>query len=142
MPAHPHIHASDPAISEPEVLVAPAVDPALREALLTQVEERGQVTVHCRISTDEGDMVRIWPHTYLVCKRTRHRSELLHAEGIPFAPHWMPVLPGHTATFTLVFAALPDECMAFDLVEEIPEPGGFHVAGIPRNGRDLYNVEL
>jgi hypothetical protein len=30
----------------------------------------------------------------------------------------------------------------FDLVEEITDPGGFHVPGILRNGMDVYRVDL
>ncbi|MPN29566.1 hypothetical protein SDC9_177019 [bioreactor metagenome] len=42
--------------------------------------------------------------------------------------------------FTLVFSGLPDECTTFDLIEEIPEEGGFFVPNIKRNGTDVYRV--
>lgn len=116
--------------------------PALRDALLDAVEERGQVTVRCRFMADEMDMVRIWPSTYLVCRSTGHRSQLLHAEGISHAPEWMPVPAGKELQFTLVFAPLPPGCSVFDLIEEIPTPGGFTVHGIRRNDRDLYHVAI
>ncbi len=132
-------------IFETEVLPVPTktepVDPAIREELLAQVDERGQVTIRCHIRTVWGTSARIWPSTYLVCQRTGHRSSMIHAEGITCVPVWMPVPPG-TTTFILVFEPLPDECAVFSLVEEIPEPGGFHVPSIPRNGRDLYDVDV
>ena len=122
-----------PAIVEP-------IEPALKEELLTHVDERGQVTVRCRFDSADFNLIRIWRSTYLVCYDTGHRSELLHADGISIAPQWMPVLPGAAAMFTLVFAPLPKECSAFDLIEDIPQAGGFHVAGIGRNRRDMYEV--
>jgi hypothetical protein len=132
-------------ILEAEVLPAPLkecpVDPLLHEELLAQVDEQGQVTIRCHIRTAWGTCVRIWPSTYLVCRRTGHRSSMIHAEGITFFPAWMPV-PTGTTTFILVFEPLSDECAVFSLVEEIPEPGGFHVPSIMRNGRDLYDVEV
>lgn len=127
-------------IAEPltPVTVEP-VEPALREELLSAVDERGQVTVRCRI--DHGGHVRIWRSTYLVCRSSGHRSELLHADGITLAPMWMPV-PAGGLFFTLVFSPLPPECGVFDLIEEVDGPGGFAVYGIGRNARDLYHVEL
>lgn len=126
-------------VPEAPVIIEP-IEPALKEELLTHMEERGQVTVRCRFASAEFNLIRIWPSTYLVCRQTGHRSELLHADGISLAPHWSPVLPGEAFAFTLVFGPLPKECAAFDLVEVIPQPGGFHVPGIGRNGRDLYEV--
>ncbi|MEZ4757820.1 MAG: hypothetical protein R2817_13405 [Flavobacteriales bacterium] len=128
-----------------EVTIAPAKErthPELREALQAAVEERGQVTVHCTLDAGEGDCIRIWPSTYLVCRLSGHRSQLLHAEGIPLAPTWLPVAPGRSVQFTLLFAGLPQHCVLFDLVEEIPDPGGFHATSILRNGMDVYRVEL
>jgi hypothetical protein len=130
-------------VAEPEVLPVPTemepLGPALREELLAQVDERGQVTVHCHHHSAWETRLRIWQSTYLVCRQTRHRSSLVHAEGIPFMPTWMSAV-ACTTTFTLVFTPLPDGCTSFDLLEEIPESGGFHVPGIRRNGRDLYDV--
>jgi hypothetical protein len=128
-----------------EVTIAPArVRPEKSEltALMAAVEERGQVTVHCTLESGEGDCIRVWPSTYLVCRHSGHRSRLLHAEGIPLAPTWMPVAAGRSAQFTLLFEGLPQHCVLFDLVEEIPEPGGFHATSILRNGMDVYRVEL
>jgi len=125
--------------------VAPPRTRPIRERLpelLTDIDERGQVTVHCRIDAGPGDAVRIWPSTFLVCRHTGHRSRLLHAEGIPFAPLWMPLASGSSVRFTLLFEALPRECLLFDLVEEIPEEGGFFSPAILRNDMDVYRVDV
>lgn len=143
--AIPHMHhpASQPTL---EVPTAPPpvrpLDPELRAALLTDVEEQGQITVHCTLRSEWADMVRIWPSTYLICSTTGQRSRLLHAEGITYAPLWQPLPPGSVLHFTLVFEPLPKHCILFDLVEEIPDPGGFHCPSILRNTMDLYHVEL
>ena len=110
--------------------------------LLTDVEEKGQVTVHCSFVAGLSDAIRIWPSTFLVCRHSGHRSQLLFAEGIPMAPTWMPVPAGNAIHFTLLFAGLPSHCVLFDLVEEIADLGGFHVPAILRNDMDVYRVEI
>jgi hypothetical protein len=58
------------------------------------------------------------------------------------APQWLPVAAGNAIHFTLLFAGLPSHCVLFDLIEEIADPGGFHVPAILRNDMDVYRVEL
>lgn len=109
---------------------------------LTQVREERQVIVHCRLQDAEpGMLVRIWPSTFLIDCHTGIRAALLHAENISSAPVWTR-LDGGSFQFTLVFAALPADCVLFDLREIIPEPGGFEVKHILRNNSDVYRVEL
>lgn len=100
------------------------------------------MTVHLSFTAYVMDGIRIWPSTYLICRSSGHRSPLVHAEGIPYAPTWLALPPGKLVAFTLLFAALPRACSLFDLVEEIPEDGGFHVPGIARNGMDVYRLGL
>jgi hypothetical protein len=116
--------------------------PDLLPELLTDVEEKGQVTVHCSFVAGLSDAIRIWPSTFLMCRHSGHRSQLLFAEGIPMAPTWMPVPAGNAIHFTLLFAGLPSHCVLFDLVEEIADLGGFHVPAILRNDMDVYRVEI
>ncbi len=123
-------------------LIVEPVEPALLSELIAELDERGQVTVRCRFTSDQGDLIRIWRSTFLVCYHTGHRSELVHAEGIAYAPEWMPVPQNSPMEFTLVFAPLPRDCVVFDLMEVIPQPGGFHVPSIARNRRDLYHVDV
>lgn len=118
------------------------IDPELRAELLTDVEERGQVTVHCNILTEHVELIRIWRSTFLVCAHSGHRSRLLHAEGIAYAPVWQAVDPGKPVVFTLLFESLPKECILFDMVEDIPQAGGFFVPTILRNDPDVYRVEV
>jgi hypothetical protein len=56
-------------------------------------------------------------------------------------PHWTHVANG-SHTFTLFFEALPGSCTVFDLMEVIPQEGGFLVQGIVRNETDVYRVEI
>lgn len=137
----PYLHVDTEAEVLPAPIVEPRVDPAIREQLLAQVDECGQVTVRCHLHTDWATKLRIWTSTYLVCQQTGHRSRMIHAEGITYMPEWMPA-PAGTTTFILVFETLPDACETFALLEDIPEPGGFHVPVILRNGRDMYDVFL
>ena len=109
---------------------------------LTQVREERQVIVHCQLEDAEpGMLVRIWQSTYLIDSHTGNRSALLHAENISTAPVWTRV-SGNQFNFTLVFAALPQACVLFDLREMISEPGGFEVKHILRNNSDVYRVML
>lgn len=108
------------------------------------VQEEKQVIVHCHYtcSNPYGMYIRIWPTTYLVARKSEHRSTLVHAENIPYVPQWMPVSPGASSQFTLIFTGLPDDCEVFDLVEEIPQSGGFFVEDIQRNELDVYEVKI
>ena len=99
-------------------------------------EEEGQVTIHMR--TRLGGGVRIWPSVRLRCRSTGMESKFLHAVGLSPFPTWTRVEPG--GAFTLLFEALPSDCQSFDLVEEIPQPGGLVVRDIARNGKDVYRL--
>ena len=103
--------------------------------------EEGQVTVHCSIAGDElGILARIWPTTFLVDKSSGYRSQLVHKEGITFYPNWTPVPANSALKFSLIFSPLPKTCIQFDLLEDIPQSGGFLVSNIQRNNSDVYNV--
>lgn len=128
---------------------APLAAPAIEEATASDIRpesaviEESQVIVHCRYrATWLADGIRIWPSTFLISKDCGHRSELLHTENITRYPHWTWIIPGRTLRFTLIFSGLPKSCTAFDLVEVIPEPGGFEVRDIKRNRMDVYEVEI
>lgn len=83
--------------------------------------------------------IRIWPTTYLVQDDGR-RKKMLQAFNITSFPAWKLVSPGHR--FTLVFEGLDSECKVFDLLEDIPEPGGFQFSNIRRNNSDVYWLKI
>lgn len=115
-------------------------------AELQDVHPERQTIVHCTLSAAglpahqrEGTLVRIWPTTYLIQENGLRRN-LIHFERIAPFPYWMPVILPHT--FTLIFEGLDAGCQVFDLIEEIPQEGGFEVKGIARNAQDVYRVTL
>jgi len=125
-----------------EEIVEPLRRIYVMDETLTQVHEERQVIVHCQLSNAEpGMLVRIWQSTYLIDNHTGNRSALLYAENISTAPVWTRVI-GNLFNFTLVFSALPQTCVLFDLREIIPEPGGFEVKNILRTDSDVYRVML
>lgn len=113
----------------------------------TQVEEKAEIKtleseerqtiVHCKV--DEDYAYRIWPTTFLVEHGTGKRSKLLTAFNISFAPQWTF---NDGKGFTLIFEGLSKACTSFDLIEVIPEAGGFEVKDIPRNNMDVYQVSF
>lgn len=118
------------------------IDQRLKDEVLAQVEQQGMVVVHCSCFTEIETRIRIWETTVLIDHSSGNRSKLLHAFGITVAPVWMFLDAGTTARFTLVFEMLPKTCEFFDLYEDIPEEGGFHVKGIRRNKSDVYNIRI
>lgn len=119
--------------TEREVVVVPR----------TAVLEQGHVYVHCRFRNGPMEtLIRIWSSTVLIDRSSGSRSSLIHAEQISIAPAWTPVAPNREFRFLLIFQALPAGCTVFDMLEDIPETGGFHVSGIIRNESDIYHVEL
>lgn len=129
---------------QPEIITLP--DVKIDEEVVTKAKEalqvERQVIVHVTIkSTYTWWQVRIWPSTFLVPHGQGVESKLLHAENIPFFPQWLHVF-GNTHRFTLVFEGLPEDCEVFDLIERIPQEGGFEYFGIRRNRSDVYHIAL
>ena len=111
-------------------------------ALAPEAMNDSYVYVHCYLQNEWQDaLVRIWKTTFLVDKGGS-KSGLVHAENISIAPMWTLIPDRATHSFLLIFAALPKGCKQFDLVEEIPQPGGFHVSNIQRNQNDVYHIDL
>ena len=115
--------------------------------LLKQTERERQIILQCTIlpGTFSGIIgsVRIWPTTYLVDHENNYRSQLISAWNISLYPEWYPVSEQKKIhRITLVFSALHDHCKKFDLLEDIPERGGFIVKNITRNRLGIYEVQL
>lgn len=121
----------------------PVVDAEVLASVSTETLNDGYVYVHCHFQNEWQDaLIRIWKTTFLIDNGSGTRSALIHAENISFAPVWTMIPDQRMHTFLLIFEALPKSCMLFDLVEEIPQPGGFHVANIHRNERDVYHIDM
>ena len=115
------------------------VEAELLEELSRKVEEQGQVVVNIVYPPQQFEYaVRVWRSTFLFSKNSDHKSKLLHAENIAVAPVWTEVGAMKQFTFTLYFEGLPKDVMLFDLIESIPQPGGFLYQGIVRNENDVY----
>lgn len=127
-------------ITKPEVEIATE----LLVDLQSQIQEEGQVVVHC-ISTAAADYdhyIRVWPTTYLLDQHSPHRSDLVHVEKVAMAPMWQLVPAGTMANYSLIFSGLPKDCTVFDLEEIIPLPGRFSAKSIVRNDTDVYFIRL
>jgi len=135
-------------MSKSSVKVAPAktkpvVDLDVLEAISPAAQQDGYVYVHCHFQNEWQDaLIRIWKTTFLVDRGSAAKSPLIHAENISLAPVWTMIADQQIHTFLLIFEALPKSCKLFDLVEEISQPGGFHVADIHRNPSDVYHIDL
>lgn len=126
-------------VLEPQIEVGQK--PVVKVKYDTSVES--QVIVHCLVSPRAFPCnIRIWPTVYLVDCHSGEKCKLVHSENIALYPHWQALYPFCFAEFTLIFQALPKACTAFDLIEEIPESGGFKASNIKRNSRDIYRVVL
>ncbi len=124
-------------------LVAPEKEIATEVEQVTDFLNESYVYVHCHLPhVEPGMLVRIWKTTFLRDCDSPGKSELVHAENISYAPQWTMIGDATSFSFLLIFSALPKSCTRFDLVEEIPQPGGFHVTNIQRNKTDVYNVIL
>ena len=110
---------------------------------LEKIKEESQVTIHFKYTGSMwGNKIRIWKSTFLHAKGSSHRSSLVHVENISVHPTWTHVSAGETINFTLIFSGLPKDCEYFDLIEDIPEPGGFIINDIKRNNSDVYHFTM
>lgn len=130
-------------VPEPPVKTKPSVDIDTLQAIDAETLEDSYVYVHCYFQNKHKDMlIRIWRTTYLVDRSSGARSRLVHAENISFAPVWTQIPDGKTYSFLLIFSALPKSCKLFDLIEDIPQAGGFFIENIARNQTDVYHIDL
>jgi hypothetical protein len=120
-------------LEAPEVSIETEVD----------IQQESHVYVHCYFKNTHKDMlIRIWKTTFLVDNASGARSGLVHAENISYAPEWTLIPDKKLFRFLLIFDALPRGCASFDLIEDIPQSGGFHISGILRNKTDVYHVDI
>lgn len=109
----------------------------------TEVREDSYVYVHCYVQPPVDDvLIRIWKTTFLIDKYSGSKSQLVHTENISLAPQWTLVPRNKPYSFLLIFTALAKSCTRFDLVEDIPQSGGFLVKDIQRNETDVYHVDI
>ncbi len=128
-------------------IVEPKVKPVVETDVLSQIDpkslEDSHVYVHCYYKNEVNEMlIRVWRSTYLVDRTSGVRSELIHAENISYAPQWTIISGKMTYSFLLIFSALPQDCVLFDLHEDFPQAGGFFISGIKRNALDVYHVDI
>lgn len=109
----------------------------VQEEIKTLELEERQTIVHC--TCQEEYAYRIWPTTFLVEHGTGKRAKLITAFNISFAPDWTL---NDGRGFTLIFEGLSRDCTVFDLIEDIPQEGGFEFRNIARNKMDVYHVSF
>ena len=130
-------------IVEAPVKTKPKIDLEVLTSISPSALEDSFVYVHCYYNNSYEEMlIRIWRTTFLVDKSSGSKSKLIHAENISFAPTWTKIPDGSTYSFLLIFEGLPKTCQQFDLIEEIPQPGGFEVRNISRNESDIYHIDI
>ena len=130
-------------IPEPPVKTKPEVEPEVLYSIDANTLEDSFVYVHCHFHNANDEMlIRIWRSTFLVDQASGSRAELIHIENITYAPMWTVVPPKSDFSFLLIFSSLPRDCTVFNLLEDIPQSGGFFVQGIKRNTLDVYHVNL
>jgi hypothetical protein len=130
-------------IAEPPVKVKPSVDLEILTSISPATLEDSFVYVHCYYDNPYQDMmIRIWRSTFLIDKASGSRSKLIHIENISFAPVWTKIPDGSLYSFLLVFEGLPKSCQNFDMIEDIPQAGGFEVRDVARNTSDVYHLDI
>lgn len=118
------------------------IDDKLKDEILSQIHEEKAVIVHCTYNAEIEGGIRILNSTFLIDKASVDRCNMHHAENISMAPEWTYVPEGKSFRFTLIFAPLPKSCDFFDLLEDIPQNGGFFIQNIKRNISDVYHVVI
>ncbi len=132
----PLIEIPEPKIKSPKTEIS--------TELKTLPSEESQVIVHGHFqsSHESHELIRIWRTTYLIPHDQYHKSRLLHFENITLYPEWTIIPLGSTYRFTLIFSSLPKGCKVFDLIEEIPQSGGFEIRDIARTKSDVYHLKF
>ncbi len=135
------MHRND--LDEPPVKAKPAIDLDELFAVHPELQTDSHIYVHCHFKSNLDEvLIRIWMTTFLVDQNSSARSKLVHVENITYAPHWTLVPTNYNYSFLLIFESLPKSCSVFDLIEDIPQPGGFVINSISRNKQDVYHIDL
>lgn len=130
-------------IEIPPVIAKPTVDTDVLFSIHPELLNDSYMYVHGHVKhTAQEMLIRIWQTTFLIGKACDGKANLVHAENITYAPVWTLVPRNYEYVFLLIFTGLPKSCRSFDLVEEIPQPGGFFVSNIGRNETDVYHIDL
>jgi hypothetical protein len=111
-------------------------------SLLYKSNEEAHITIHCLIKSEIDTRIRLWKNIKIVDRSLIYEAKLIHAENISFHPQWTNLKSGEVKVFTLIFESLPKQSKRFDLVESIPESGGFVKLNIARNKTDVYKINL
>jgi hypothetical protein len=117
------------------------IDADLKDALQSLVEDEAQVIIHIHLHFRYTSCIRIWKSTFLIPHNSATKINLAHAVNISFFPKWKICKSGETVC-TLFFKGLPKDCTEFDLVEEIPESGGFYFPNIKKNNSGVYHLQI
>lgn len=117
--------------------IKPQFAPEISFDVSADVLEERTTIVHCTLLEDS--FIRIWPTTFLV-QDDGARKPMIQAFNIVAYPNWKLVPAGHR--FTLVFEGLDRSCAVFEMVEDIPEPGGFRSGPLQRNRSDVYTLDV
>ena len=115
----------------------------LQENFLIDEAIESQVIVHFSFKSNSVyNGIRIWKSTFLIPTETSQTAKLVTVDKVSMYPIYTYTPIGKILNFTLVFTCLPRNCKTFDLVEQIPEPGGFVFRNIKRNKTDVYNLKI
>ncbi len=135
------MHRND--LDEPPVKAKPDIDLEELFEVHPEFQTDSHIYVHCHFKSGLDEvLIRIWMTTFLVDQNSSARSKLVHIENITYAPHWTLVPTNYHYSFLLIFESLPKSCAVFDLIEDIPQPGGFVINDISRNKKDVYHIDL
>ena len=91
-------------IKEPKKVT---IDPELKNAIQTLVEEESQVIIHLHLHFSDFSTIRIWKSTFLLPHNNGGKINLVHADNISFYPDWTICRTGETVC-TLIFKGLPN----------------------------------
>lgn len=118
--------------------------PELSSELKILPNTESQIIVHgfLKNTSDWPELIRIWSSTFLIAQNSMHKSRLIYFENISLYPCWTTIETHSVHNFTLIFGGLPKSCKVFDLVEEIPQSGGFEIRNVLRNTTDVYRIDF
>ena len=72
-----------------------------------------------------ADLIRIWKSTFLKANNSEKVSKMIMNHNISTFSKWTKIDTNKFNNFTLIFEALPKDCISFELLEDALEDGGF-----------------
>lgn len=91
---------------------------------------------------EQQQRIYIDPNCFIIDFEESNKIDLLAVENIAVFPDFTEVSAETDYQFTLTFNKLPNNCIGFDILEDVNRETGLFIPHVRRNEKDIYHIHL